>query len=875
MAELDIDAISTVVGQAPQTPNAVKQNPTSFNIDDVSTVAPESNMLNTIKQFAGGFNELLFYYPDKGYKAIAKGFADAGLIEDDEVTGLTEFFNQGVPEAKTTADKVFKTAGQETAKALPLITAPYLAASSKVYTGIQPIKKTSQEVVKTVLNQMRNNPASTFLAEQLATIGFGTGKGLAEETAPDSSIAQTLYPVAGAFAPATVGSIAVKTPTAIALKTGSKLKNFLSKEAQEQRASQGVAKQFESAFSTPDAQAKIKRAEELKSQIGDDYVLSPAEQSGSPQLIASQKQIEMDATGSDLDMLVKRKENNLKAVEGYMVKHFPSDGDEAPFVYDTITKKFNDLSNINQIQAKSTLDKLEQSSVKFPFAEKSVIGANLRSTLKDLRKEAVDDFNKYADDLNLDLKEEINFQPLKDEIANTLNLNEKFKPSSKFADTKGLPSVIYDIKKIKKDGTVTFGELKDLRERVSDDLLDALSSATPQRKLIKNLTLVKQNIDNYLDESAELLGKEYQEFRNAYKSRIIDRFEKSGAYKVKAVGNTQEYTIANEKVADVFLSNVESAKQFKKVFTNPNTKVIDADALQSLENAVFDKVRKQAFKNDLLDAKKLQKFINTNKEVLQEFPSILNKLNSEQKVVQQVSNRISQLNNRASLINENLLAKKLSFGQSPLLKKGEDIDKIISSAIKEPSLMYNVTNRLKTIEEKEALRKAVAKVIFSSTDVVNNPDKLRKVLLANEKSLKYVFTPEHKNSLKTIADAFEFSLRTPMPQGMGETPQGLLSNITNVTGQGVPSMLSRLYAAESGRTSLRYIAGDSLGRLFLQRGKKQAEALFKEAMFNPSLAKQMSEYSQLKKYDPIKTQRLNLVLFNLGYPQNEEKNDNK
>ena len=65
-----------------------------------------------------------------------------------------------------------------------------------------------------MLNQMRNNPASTFLAEQLATIGFGTGKGLAEETAPDSSIAQTLYPVAGAFAPATVGE-----PTSIILSS--------------------------------------------------------------------------------------------------------------------------------------------------------------------------------------------------------------------------------------------------------------------------------------------------------------------------------------------------------------------------------------------------------------------------------------------------------------------------------------------------------------------------------------------------------------------------------------------------------------------------------------------------------------------------------
>ena len=79
--------------------------------------------------------------------------------------------------------------------------------------------------------------------------------------------------------------------------------------------------------------------------------------------------------------------------------------------------------------------------------------------------------------------------------------------------------------------------MKDLRERVSDDLLDALGSATPQRKLIKNLTLVKQNIDNYLDEQSDLFGENYKEFRNAYKERIINRFEKSGAYKVKFLIN--------------------------------------------------------------------------------------------------------------------------------------------------------------------------------------------------------------------------------------------------------------------------------------------------------------------------------------------------
>ena len=870
MAELNIDSISTVVGKAPQTPDAVKQNPTFLNIDEVSTIAPESSMLNTLKQFAGGFNEALFYYPDMGYKKIAQGFADAGLIENDEVTGLTEFFNQGVPAPQTTSDKVFRTAGQEGAKAIPFIATPMLAAGSKIATGVEPIKKTSEAVVKTVLDQIRNSPGSTFLAEQLAALGFGIGKGTAEETAPESPTAQAVYPIIGAFAPSTVGSIAVKTPTAIAFKLGNKLKNYFSKGAQEQRATQEVAKQFTSAFSTPDAQANIKRAAELKKQIGDDYVLSPAEQSGSPQLIASQRQIEGDASGSDLDRLVKRKENNLKAVEGYMMKHFPSDGDEAPFVYDAVTKKFNDLSNINEIQTKSALDQLDISSAKFPLAEKSIIGQNLRSTIKELRKDAVDDFNKYAEELNINLDEVIDIGPLKIKIQDTFKLDEKLKPTQKFTDISTQPSVLKD--KGLKGNSITFDELKILRERVSDDLLDALSSASPKRKQIRNLTLLRQDIDNYLDEQAEMLGENYQNFRNAYKERIINRFEKSGAYKTKELGKTQEYVIANEKVADAFLANVDSAKQFKKVFTNPITKEIDSDALQSLENVILDKIRKQAFnKDNVVDAKKLKKFIDNNYEVLQEFPNILNKLNTEKKIIQNVSNRISQLNKRKSLINENLLAKKLSFGQSPLMKKGADIDTIISSAIKEPSLMYNISNRLKTNEEKEALRKAVAKIIFSTTDVVNNPDKLRKIINTNNKSLKYVFSQEHMNNIKTIADAYEFIMRTPFPQGIGETPKDFITSVADVTGQGVPQILSRIYAAETGRTSVRYITGDMLGRFFIKKGRKKAEALFKEAMFDPKLATEMSQYSISKVEKPKIRQRLNFVLFNLGYPELEKR----
>ena len=114
-------------------------------------------------------------------------------------------------------------------------------------------------------------------------------------------------------------------------------------------------------------------------------------------------------------------------------------------------------------------------------------------------------------------------------------------------------------------------------------------------------------------------------------------------------------------------------------------------------------------------------------------------------------------------------------------------------------------------------------------------------------------------------------MRTPLPQGIGETPKDFITSVADVTGQGVPQILSRIYAAETGRTSVRYITGDMLGRFFIKKGKKKAEALFKEAMFNPKLATEMSQYSISKVEKPKIRQRLNFVLFNLGYPELEKR----
>lgn len=857
MAELNIDDISEVVSKQQTT-----QQPTQFNIDDVSTVAPESSSFNTTMQFFGGFNDVLFTLPDYSIEKVVNAFADEGLVEKDDVFSLAEFFNQGIPEPKTTTDKVIRTMGGESAKSVPFLVAPYLTASSKLYTGIDKAKTTTEAVVKSMINQIRNSPMSTFLGENIAVLGFGAGTGIAEQTKPESSFAQTAYPIAGAFAPSTVTNLALKTPTAMIMRFGKKAKDYFGKQGQELRATEDLSNQFKDALNNPKTQANLNQSKQIQDSIGDGFQPSPAEASDSPQLIATQKELEGNAQGSTLDALVDRKKKNLKAIEGYKIKNFPSNGDEAPFVINTITKKFDDLSKINNQQTKFAIGKLEDISSKFPVTDKFQQGQTLRKVLIDTRKEAVDEFNQYAKDLGIDLETKIPFVKLKDEII------AEFDPKTAFSDKVNTPDVLKDIKKFN-DDSITFNEFKDLRERISDDLLDELASATPKNTKIRKLTLLKQKLDNYLDEQSSNLGSQYKEFRNAYKERIINRFEKSGAYAVRQTGKTQEYNIANEKVAEAFLKNVDTANQFKIAFTDNQTQKINTEALQSLENVILDQINKSSFKNGVLDPNKLQNYIKKNREVLEQFPEIFNKIKNANTIVNNVSNRISQLNNRKALIDENLLAKKLSYGSSPVIKGIVDVDQVISDAIKQPSLMYNISNRLKTDNEIEALRRSVAKNIFDKVDIEKNPLSLKDYINNNYKSLKYVFSQDHLKNMETIADAYSIALRTPIPTGSGMTPNSPLQKVSNVTGMGVPSILSRFYSAESGRTSVRYVAGDILGRLFLTLGKKKSDALFLESMFNPKITNELLNFAKNPQSKKT-TQKLNLFLFNLGYPQGEE-----
>ena len=837
------------------------------NVDDAKVLTKEilnmrnnNSTLGLTRQLLAGFNETLFYYPDAGIKSIAKGLAKSGIIEDDEVNGLAEFFNKGVGEPSTSAERILRTTGSELAKNTPITGGALGLATTKLYTGA---KTTTEAVVKSLLDQFRKSPLAASVAETAAATGFGVGKGLAEEESPDSELAQITFPLVGALTPGAATTVLAKTPSAIAVRAGNKIKEYFGTKAQEDRATKETFDRFAAAYREPAAQEQLRRTQQVRDQLGDDFVPSPAEASGSPQLIASQKELENNASGSQLDALVRRKIKNTKAIEGNITKNFPTTGDEAPFVINTITKKFDDLSNINNLQLAKSSGRLDDITKDFPIAETAIAGQKLRNILLDKRNIAKEDFNDYVNQLNIDMNASVSFAEFKKSFV------KMYAPDSKFADVANRPSIYNEVKNFKQS-SIAFKDIQGLRERVSDDLLDALGTASPSSKKIRTLSMMKKDIDTFIDDNVEILGNKYKMFRNAYKERIINRFEKSAAYSSQRLGKTQEYKIADEKVADAFLTNVQSAKQFKEVFTDTASGEIDADALLALESVVLDKVRKTAFANDVLDPKKLNKYINNNKQVLEQFPTILNKLTDSQVAISFVSNRVAQLNNRKALIQDNMLAKKLMFGQSPIMKGEVDVDKLLTAAIKQPALMKQINARLKTADEKEALRRSVAKIMFEVNDPALNPAVFKQFLESNKSSLNSVYSVDHINNLNIIADAYAINARTPMPQGIGATTPGVVQEATQQMGMSIPSIMSRFYAAESGRTSVRYIASDIFGRFILTKGKQRADALFYEAMFDPNIAKDYARFATDKVENKLITKKLNGYLFNLGYPSDEE-----
>jgi hypothetical protein len=141
-----------------------------------------------------------------------------------------------------------------------------------------------------------------------------------------------------------------------------------------------------------------------------------------------------------------------------------------------------------------------------------------------------------------------------------------------------------------------------------------------------------------------------------------------------------------------------------------------------------------------------------------------------------------------------------------------------------------------------------------------DPTKLRQFMADNAQSLSHVLTPEHMSDLETIARAAEIEGKLPPPKGAAEAPATVSSAVEGLTGSGIPSVLNKAFAFMSGRVPKGYLSADIGLRVLNNFNEKEAARAWREALFNPDVARTIADGVRNGRATPMQQQKLKSYL---------------
>lgn len=909
------------------TPEAPRPSGPRFKGEPVARSSP----VDVLSQFGSGFNERLANLigaPTESVSQVMQGLGvDLPYMPESEIANAIRDYLVG-PEPKTGVERVARRAGEEVGATLPYAALPYVAAAGP---AVAPAARHSGGAVRqsgrALVEGVRNAPARAAAGELAATVGSGTGAGVAQEVAPGSAGAEMAGQLAGGVAPAVLANMPLALVTRIIAGTARRFPAAL-KQAARQEVSRAVGPHLES----PQAQAGLKEAEALRQEIPG-FEPSLAESTGSPSLLATQRSIEGQATGESLEALAGRRAASEEAIERFGRARAPESGEALEYVFDTAQGRISGLkgqvaaqqSRVAARQAETeagaqaaregatarvqglagrvgrqqegVAQRQQELAEGLPVADRSQIGENLRGQLIQERQRARTEMSRLAQRLGInDADVSVNFGELQ------AKLKAEMEPASLIPQrAEDRPKVLDEILAIMPEGganqpKITFQDYMELRHRVSDDLMDALSSATPNRRKIRDLVRIKHFLDDEMvplfDELDQTLGQNAKQFREAYRTRYIDRFEKGAAFKVRQEDGRGYYRTPDEKVADAFFQkgNVSAARQFKAAFGD------NAAAQADLEAAALDALRDYSVRDGRVDPKRLQTWLREHRSVLDEFPALKAKVQDVDQAANALAARQAQLERRGKVIQDTLLKRelerinvetdatlaRLKQRQAQIEARGQSIENTalgreiarleqlkktpeqsLQAALNDPRLMQRLMNGLRGKEDaKQALRRAVWDQGLDSNDLAGYLD-------SYERSLRIALGDEHMKNLRTIARAQAMLNRTQAPQGKAFQPDPV-GALSRQLGTGVPQLASRFYAFKSGRLPRDYLLAEAGSRIFRGRSILRSQELLTEALYNPEVAKDLADIAVNNRVKAEIANRLNVRLFNLGLTSREE-----
>jgi hypothetical protein len=699
----------------------------------------------------------------------------------------------------------------------------------------QPIT-TAGAVTEQLLKPIRKRPATTFLGESVLAGSAGVSGSIAQELFPDSPVTEQMAKLAGGTLPSMLPSA---WATRIAQQGIRNVRAAPTKQAQ--KAVKGVL----GGMPSPEARV-VGLSDEipgfkppLAAQLGKTETPLTVKDIefqttvGDPALTATTIGVEARASGEALNKIHVRRQDSDYAIEKYRNAKAPDPNNVEPspeVIVDMAANKIDDLVIRTEAQEKLLQQKRVDLAAEIPEISRLEKGQQLRSKYNEIRANARADMNRAAGPKgfnvnNIDIRAQIN--PMQKIVRRFLP-----KIQEQLAEPE-LP-IIKEFFDANPNKSFTFQTLKAYRQRVSGEIFEKMHAG--KKNDVRRLVGMLKGIDKIFERLPGLAGWEYTDpdflaryvgFRQHYKENYIDRFDKAAAYKVRKLGERGFYQTPDEKVAELFFSpnNISAAQQFKAIYRD------DAGAMNNLEAVALDSLRQAAVRNGEINANSLANWIRKHKSVLNEFPSLNQKVTGIARAEKALLIRSGELSARRKEIQNKALAKELDKYQKTT-KTAQDV---IDVSLKDPRRMGQLVNRIKSNPDiLEALRRNIwdRATGGEASDIIS-------FMADNQSSLKLLFSQEHFKHISNIALARSMSEVVPTARGTGFQAVPLKA-VEEKIGQKLQVLGSRMFALQTGRVQAEYLYIDAGLRSLRNRSLLKADIMLREALYDPEIAKSMS-----------------------------------
>jgi hypothetical protein len=283
-----------------------------------------------------------------------------------------------------------------------------------------------------------------------------------------------------------------------------------------------------------------------------------------------------------------------------------------------------------------------------------------------------------------------------------------------------------------------------------------------------------------------------------------------------------------------------------------------------MEATALDSLRDSAVRDGVIQPRLFETWARKHRSVLDEFPGLSRAVDSVEAADQGLLARQAQLEQRSRAVEDQFLTRELTA----FSKGTRTPESVVDAALKDPRKMRQLQSILRDRAEAiNALRRSVWDDVAG-----REAEDIARYIGDNRKSLSLLFSRNHVSALNDIMAARMMLERTPTPQGAAFVPRPL-AEVESIIGQGLPQISSRIFAFKSGRMQKGYLAVDTFMRGMRGRAATAADAVLREALYDPALARDLANTVKAGQMVPERAKRLQARLFALGLPYLEQGED--